>query len=438
MRFCRSVPECRLLRTFLVFSALFIQSCGSDGPSGPEENDRLIWSYSAGSYGEEGIYYSSPALSPDESTVYVGTAGPANGQLGGTYDLLALDAATGALRWSFPIDSLDVRCSPAVAADGSVYFVAAARDLTVLHAAPDWLYCLDDDGALQWRYKIKRINFGGNIGNSSPAIGADGTIYVAGDSLFAIHPNGDLKWSAFLLSGEEIRNNPSVGPDGTVYIAYHNLSLSALDPDDGNILWQTPLDINDHCLSSPAVTASILHIANDQGYVYAVDPTTGAIDWAFYLPTDLGVGGHIRSSPSVDSDGTVYIGSSLDGVIARLLAIAPDGSLKWSFEPPDMPPGTDYTHSDIYSSPAIGSDGTVFVGQEMGRVYAIDPVDGSMVWKFETTHGIVCSPTLASDGTLYIADMNATVYALRTGCGGLKTVAPWPKYRHDAQNTGRF
>jgi len=122
----------------------------------------------------------------------------------------------------------------------------------------------------------------------------------------------------------------------------------------------------------------------------------------------------------------------------EVLALNPDGSLKWFFQPDDVPVGFPQDHADIYSSPAIGADGTIFIGHEIGRVYAVDPTDGSMMWKFETMHGFTwSSPAIRSDGTLYIGDLDGNLYALTTECGGLKTSAPWPKFRRDNQNTAR-
>jgi len=40
----------------------------------------------------------------------------------------------------------------------------------------------------------------------------------------------------------------------------------------------------------------------------------------------------------------------------------------------------------IYSSPAIGSDGTIYVGSYDSNLYAINP-DGSLKWKYSTGIG---------------------------------------------------
>ena len=59
-------------------------------------------------------------------------------------------------------------------------------------------------------------------------------------------------------------------------------------------------------------------------------------------------GGTIFSSPTIATDGTVYIGSNDN----KLHALNSDGSAKWTFTTGDW----------VDSTPAIGADGTVYFG----------------------------------------------------------------------------
>jgi outer membrane protein assembly factor BamB len=417
-------------------------ACGDDGLdlTGPGSDPRLLWTYTAGSYDQGlGFYYSAPALSADESVVYIGTSGPTLSLSSGGFALHAVYAPSGEANWIYTLGDLEVRSTPAVADDGDIVFVASSREPPGTPGPADWLYRLSDQGTLRWRYRIGGEQTDTAVGYSTPAIGTDGTIYVAGDSLFAIQPDGTLQWQVPLATGERLRNSPSVGLDGSVYFAFHNVPLTALDPIDGSVSWQYSISADDYCLSPPALTASgDICIGNDEGLLVNVD-ASGSLSWQFTLAGDLGRIGLIRSSPAVDVDGTFYVGTKLSTEISGLMALNSDGSLKWFFQPTDVPDGFPPNHGDIYSSPAIGADGTIFIGHEIGRLYALDPVDGSMKWKFETPHGITwSSPAIGSDGTIYIGDLDGNLYALDSDCGGLKTSAPWPKFRHDNQNTGRL
>jgi len=68
--------------------------------------------------------------------------------------------------------------------------------------------------------------------------------------------------------------------------------------------------------------------------------------------------------------------------------------------------GTEKWHLDIggpvYSSPAIGSDGTVYVGSDDGNLYAVNP-DGTEKWHFTTGIPVRSSPAIGPDGTVYVS-----------------------------------
>ncbi len=102
--------------------------------------------------------------------------------------------------------------------------------------------------------------------------------------------------------------------------------------------------------------------------------------------TDEGVG----SSPAIGIDGTIYVGSNDNDVYA----INPDGSEKWSFT----------TGGSVFSSPAVGVDGTIYIGSYDHNFYAINP-DGSEKWRFATEYIILSSPAIGPDGTIYIGEI---------------------------------
>ena len=106
------------------------------------------------------------------------------------------------------------------------------------------------------------------------------------------------------------------------------------------------------------------------------------------------------------TDDTVYIGSRQ----AELLALDKEnGTLLWSF-----PGANDESLGGIYGSPAV-TDSLIYVGsygEEVGKLYALNPVTHAKEWDFPTEDHIVGSPTVAgnmvivgsSDGILYAVD----------------------------------
>ncbi len=132
------------------------------------------------------------------------------------------------------------------------------------------------------------------------------------------------------------------------------------------------------------------HDAQHTGRSPHVGPAYSNPAWAFEA------GGGVSSSPAVASDGTIYVGWENN----FLYAINPDGSKKWEFE----------TGDTVKSSPAIGTDGTIYVGSSDNKLYAINS-NGSEKWNFGTDGAVLSSPVIASDGTVYFGSMDGSVYA---------------------------
>ena len=104
-------------------------------------------------------------------------------------------------------------------------------------------------------------------------------------------------------------------------------------------------------------------------------------------------------SPAIGSDGIIYVGSRDN----NLYAINPDGSRKWNFK----------TGDGVSSSPAIGSDGTIYVGSLDNNLYAIKP-NGRKKWAFETGDWVISSPAIGSDGSIYVGSDDSYLYAINS------------------------
>jgi hypothetical protein len=184
-----------------------------------------------------------------------------------------------------------------------------------------------------------------------------------------------LKWS-FRLEGYP--GSPAIGPDGTIYLPTGMLGQDTV------------------------------------GYLYAINPN-GTQKWRYRF-----AGLPSSTAPAVASDGTIYVHTNGDEgnevAIEKLYALRPDGTLKWLFKPNgDLGSFT----SHIQSSPAIGADGSVYVGSMNTYFYAVDP-NGTKKWSDSpSTSSITSSPAIAPDGTIYCLDAAATLRAYYPG-GGIK------------------
>ena len=90
----------------------------------------------------------------------------------------------------------------------------------------------------------------------------------------------------------------------------------------------------------------------------------------------------------------------------------------------------------VDSYPAIGSDGTVYVGSWDDKLYAINGKTGDKLWEFKTGNYVFSSPAIGSDGTVYVGSHDKKLYAIKTDSKG-PAKSPWPMFGQNAQHTGR-
>ena len=126
----------------------------------------------------------------------------------------------------------------------------------------------------------------------------------------------------------------------------------------------------------------------------------GSLKWKF------ATGNIVESSPTIGSDGTIYFGSD-DG---NVYAVDPYGNQKWKF--------TTQNNSFVRTAPSDWpTDGIIYFGAEGGRsygsIYALNP-DGSEKWFSLLEFNVDSSPAIGSDGSIYFGDAGAAVVALNS------------------------
>ena len=61
---------------------------------------------------------------------------------------------------------------------------------------------------------------------------------------------------------------------------------------------------------------------------------------------------------------------------------------------------------------------------------------GTPIWEFETGDSVASSPAIGSDGTVYVGSWDKKLYAIKTDSKGLAK-SPWPMRGQNARHTGR-
>ena len=126
--------------------------------------------------------------------------------------------------------------------------------------------------------------------------------------------------------------------------------------------------------------------------------TPGTAKWTYDTE------GSIASSPAIGSDGTIYVGSR----DRNIYALRPTGTLRW----------TQTVVNDQFSSASIAADGTIYIGSEGGLLYAFNP-NGTLKWTFAARQSVRSTPAIGPDGTVYVGSFDGNVYAVNPD-GSLK------------------
>jgi len=236
------------------------------------------------------------------------------------------------------------------------------------------------------------------------------TIFISSQECSAQEiPRPIIKWiydtSSTVISRSA--TSPAIGEDGTIYVGSNSWidNVHAINP-DGSRKWVFDTDgFISH--SSPAIDEERkqLYIGTNDGYFYAISLNEGTQVWKVSLEKWTGAyDDDISASPAIGTDGTIYIGTWNQ----NFYALRPeDGSVKWKFP----------TSGRVLSSAAIGADGTIYVGctdLPLGgkpHFYAIEP-DGAMKWALPITRSISSSPSIGLDGTIYLGADDGYIYAL--------------------------
>ncbi|HEX8967294.1 MAG TPA: PQQ-binding-like beta-propeller repeat protein, partial [Chloroflexota bacterium] len=212
----------------------------------------------------------------------------------------------------------------------------------------------------------------------SPALGPDGTVYVASmdGKLYAVAPPLDpgpdtasIRWTFRFAEYPGSRPpvvshsppagadgigsgaSPTIAPDGSIYIGANNSNLYAIAP-DGRLEWMFEAEREIAGIWSTAALSAdnaTLYFGANRGGIYAISRQDGSLRWQHPIE------GSVYSSVAVDGGGTVYSASTLGHVLALDGAT---GRLLFDLD----------AHAPIWTAPAIRPDGSIVVADRGGRV----------------------------------------------------------------------
>ncbi len=351
------------------------------GPQGP--SPVIAWEYK-NKAGRTGVTVGPPIPGSPNGVVYFGD---------GKKPITALNPDDGSVIWHMTDGSVGQadKSTPSVGANGAVYMGERGNNLWAADA---------DDGGIQWKFKVP---VDGDV-RTSPAIALDGTIFMASGAIgngrtYAMNPDGTIKWQiSFHAPLQNIA--PALSLDEqTVYFGVNRSEVAAVDAATGAILWRIQYSkrgrggskANHSVVVGPDGT---LYFGSRDG-LFAIDPTDGSVLWHFDTG-DLA----IQSAPALAADGTLYVGAS--GVPATFFAINGDGTLKWKHVM------TGGRGRFLNNQAVIDADGTIFVTYSR-FLYSFDPAGdgmggGKVNWLMVFRRSFKNGPAIGGDGVLYVAN----------------------------------
>jgi outer membrane protein assembly factor BamB len=313
--------------------------------------------------------------------------------------------------WSFATGR-GIFSTPVIGGDGTVYVGSADGNF----------YAVAASGRLRWRLRTGGIiDAAAAIGRYRPGLGTAPITIGSGDERL-YHLRSDprpmprkrrILWRfrptlppvpGQLVSWWE--GNVAIGPGGTIYAGNTGGAAYAIDP-GGELRWVAPR--GNSVWTTPAFGQGAEAGNSFWGSVdlnaFSLD-AAGAERWQTFTP------GYVISSPALGSDGTVYVGS----FDHNLYALDPDtGAVRWTLR----------TDAHLYSSPALAdTDGVttaIYIASADGQVYAVDP-SGHLLWRYDTGDAVRSSPVVgrAPNGRgriVYVGSSNGKLYALDAATG---------------------
>ena len=322
---------------------------------------------------------------------------------------------SGTLKWKIKAASGEDGSPPptsiAIGGDGIAYI-----------GSPTKIYAVKKNGNVKWSKKYLNVQ--------GPALSEDGkTVYMAGNNkLIALSTKtGARQWSYKM--GDSTLFGPTIGPDGVIYQGSWDGYFYAVKP-NGKLKWKY---LTAGAVSYPAsighngviyLGAGDAHAGSDP-YVYAFK-SNGTLKWKY------DTGSERSGSPAIDANGLIYVASA-----PTLYVLNKDGTLAWAAGPNtdgggeegggDEPPGGDDGEQTVQAAddiagiitPAIAADGTIYIGNSEGIIYAIDPDTHETKWSYATgpngegTYGLPSFPVVDKAGAVYFGAMDGKIYALK-------------------------
>lgn len=338
------------------------------------DNDNVeeIWSINESSDMGGGMFLSENLL------FYTNTAG----------DIKAVNATDGIAKWSFKTD-------------GKIYSTPTVyKDIVWCASSDSYLYGLNASNG-ELLYKLK---------NSSPVVSSpvcvsDKVILACGDGhCRAWDTNtGDLKWN-FSNVKNFVVTRPLI-KDNVVYFGSWGNQFYALNIQTGNPEWIWDNGQTNRMFSPaqvwPVITHDKVFLASPDRFMTVLDVHTGEVIWRH---NDLE--NRVRESIGLSEDGNTVYAKTMDGDIIAVDATKNERKLRWISSGQDM-------GYELAPTAVVEKDGVIYSPTDKGLIYAYNALDGTFLWKYRVSFGLINMILPADNGELYVSAMDGKLIKLK-------------------------
>lgn len=300
--------------------------------------------------------------------------------------------------WSFPADppgvGLPMRNPPAVDSQGRIFLATQKR-----------LYALverDGKPSLLWDYVV-----GAHVpGRVVVALDGSLRLHAADGLLHAVTPEGKQLFSPAMVGEPLGWAAPLVDRGGNTWISGYEGGLLRVGP-DGKLAAKAFFRSKRKLDSAAILVEDVLYVGSEEGYAFALDLSGAKAVNRWNQAIDQGlVGGYVNSSPALAADGTIVV-AGRDEIV---YGFSPTGSTLWTTNVPGQ----------ILGSPVIDRHGHVYVGvsqsprgeEGKGFLICIDGNSRRVRWQYAAAGAVESTPVVGDDDIVYVGDNAGVVHAV--------------------------
>ena len=282
---------------------------------------------------------------------------------------------------------------------------------------------LGPNPTLLWSADIGRGNDRKHRITTAPVV-ADQRVFTLDSraNVTATRTDGTRLWSVDLADALDLGDSGSGGGlavgDGKLFVTSALRRLVALDPATGNLLWSQEFDAP--VTAAPTVFDQTVYVVANDASAWAIDTTNGRVRWQLPgTPTNSSmVGG---AGPAVNDRLVVFPFPSGEVTAAMRRA----GVRIWGNSVAGKRQGRAWgSVSDITGDPVITGT-TVHIGNQSGRVVALDTRNGERRW---TATEAAYSPVWPVDDAVFLISDEAQLVRLDADTGAVVWAQQLPDF----------